>query len=646
VGKIIANLSEKKNRFFLLFFCLYQIIFLIQIHPQTILIQGKIIATRFPVKNASVIFIDNTDTTNKFSALSDASGNYQVNLNVTSVESGNSLPTKFELEQNYPNPFSLSTAIPYQIKKEADIQVTVYDILGRVVRKFNIGQQSAGLHNVLWDGRNNFGQTVASGIYFYKLSTEGESQFKKMIFNSNANGFGSLPHSYSLTKNSFSEKENIIQKIRGNTFTIRVENTNTTLPEIVPDELDNVAIHNDTTINFSVDYIPTVSIDFDSLHQIIRGFGATNLFFFGRPDMTNSEITTAFGTGEGQLGFTVLRLGIDADSSRWSMYVPTAKKAYDMGAKIIASPWYAPSNIVETANGVSRVRHDMYSEYAAHLNSFVTFMKNNGVPLYGVSVQNEPDITGNWTSWTADEMLTFMKENANAVEGTMVMDPESFHFNRTYSDPILNDSAANANTDVICGHIYGGGVASYPLAVKKGKEVWMTEYLINTDGNGPNMDTSWAAALLTAQSINGCMNAGMSAYVWWYIVRFYGPISDGTYVTKGEVTKKGYVMSQFARFIRTGFHRVESSVSLSIGKVSATAYKDPATSKVVIIAINSDSAQAESVFRMQNGAMTTAFIPYTTSETKNCEKGNEFVVTNGNFTYNLEPSSITTFVSN
>ena len=639
-------IDGKNNRLFFLFFCLYQIIFLIQIHAQTVSIQGKITTTRFPIENASVIFIDNADTTSKFSALTDASGNYQINLNITSVERSNSLPTKFELDQNYPNPFSSSTAIPYQIKKESDVQVTVYDILGRVVRKFNVGEQSAGLYSMLWDGRNDFGQTVASGIYFYKMSSNGESQVKKMIFNSNANSIISLPHSYTLTKNTFSAQTNKIQNVQGNNFTIRVENTNTTLPVIVPEELENVTINKDTTINFSVGYIPTVSIDFDSVHQIIRGFGATNLFFFGRPDMTNSEITTAFGTGEDQVGFNILRLGIDADSTRWSQYVPTAKKAYDMGATIIASPWYAPSNMVETVNGVSRVRHDMYSEYAAHLNSFITFMKNNGVPIYGVSIQNEPDITGNWTSWTADEMLTFMKNNADTIEGTKVMDPESFHFDRSYSDPILNDSAACANTDIICGHIYGGGVASYPLAVKKGKEVWMTEYLINSDGNGPNMDTSLTAAIATARSINGCMSAGMSAYVWWYIVRFYGPISDGTYVTKGEVTRKGYVMSQFARFVRPGFYRVESRVALSLSKVTATAYKDTASSRVVIIAINSDSTQAETVFRIQNNAMATSFTPYTTSGTKNCEQGNEFTVTNGNFSYILEPSSITTFVSN
>ena len=107
---------------------------------QTFLVRGNVIASRFPVKNASVSFIDNADTTQRFSALTDASGNYQIGL-PTSVESDASTsPARFELAQTYPNPFSSSAAIPYQIKKESEVQITIYDILGRAVRTFDVGQ--------------------------------------------------------------------------------------------------------------------------------------------------------------------------------------------------------------------------------------------------------------------------------------------------------------------------------------------------------------------------------------------------------------------------------------------------------------------------------------------------------------------------
>jgi len=644
------SITKLLNNIFLVF-VLFQIVSLKLMNAQTISIQGKVTSSRFPIREASVTFIDNGDTSRKFSALTDNLGNYLIGV-ITSVESTtNDLPTKFELAQNYPNPFSSSTSIPYQLEKESDVQVTIYDILGRVVRKFNVGQQSVGLYNVLWDGRNNFGQSVTSGVYFYRLNADGESQVKKMIFNQNGSGYIPIPHNLSSIKNSFPTTANKTQNVQGNTFTVRVQNTSTTSPVLVPQELENVFIQNDTTINFSVDYIPVATINFDSLHQHISGFGAANIIGSGwRPDMTSSEIETAFGTGDGQLGFTILRLRVSPNLNDFTNNVATAKAAYDMGVTIIASPWSPPSSMKTNNNLVGgELREDAYDDYAAHLKSFVDLMSDNGVPVYAVSVQNEPDITVTYEScdWNPEQMVKFISENAPAV-GTSVMAPESFQFRRNMSDPILNDSAASANLDIVAGHIYGSGLAPYPLAEEKGKEIWMTEYLINS-GNPPtnlSIDTGWTGALQTAESINNCMNANMSAYVWWYIVRYYGPIADGTYANKGDVTKKGYVMSQFARFIRPGFYRVESSVAPPLSNVDVTAYKDPTSPKVVIIAINSSSAQTENVFRIENGTMTTTFTPYTTSEFKNCEQGNAFDVTGDNFTFTLEQSSITTFVSN
>jgi len=383
-------------------------------------------------------------------------------------------------------------------------------------------------------------------------------------------------------------------------------------------------------------------IDLDSTHQIIRGFGAANILLW-RADMNDSEIETAFGTGDGQLGFTILRLMLEPNSSRWSSYVSTAKKAYDIGVTIIASPWNAPEEMLETVGEIERVRYDMYDEYAAHLDSFNTYMTNNDVPMYSISVQNEPDY-GNWTRWTSDEMLTFMQENAHAI-GTRVMAPESFQFRRSMSDPILNDTDACTNLDIVAGHIYGGGREPYPLAEEKGKEVWMTEYLINSGSPPANLDIDigWFGAMLTAQSIHDCMIANMSTYVWWYIVRYYGPIADGTYADKGEVTKKGYVMSQFARFIRPGYLRVECDDNPQSG-IYVSAYKDTTSSRVVIVAINTASSAKNQTFTFENGVVEIVR-PYITSETKNCNREDYILVESDSLNVTLDAESITTFVS-
>lgn len=646
--KKLQNKIENKNQLFIIlpFFYLCFLTFT-QVNAQTLSVKGRITASRVPVKYASVTIIDKSDTTRRFSGMTNSTGNYEINVMTTSVESNtNSLPAEFELVQNYPNPFSSSTAIPYNLNKQSDIQVTIYDILGREVRNFSVGFQTAGFHNILWDGKSSSGQRVATGVYFYKLLANGKSQVRKMIFNSNGrNGLAPVQLSYSpgLQKSN----KAMLESNQGINYMVRIENSDSTSPIIIPQQIDNVLLQKDTAMNFSLTYIPSATIDFSKDKQYIRGFGAANIIPW-RPEMTDSEIETAFGTGEGQLGFTILRLMVQPDKSQWYRNLAVAKKAQAKGVLIFASPWDPPAEMIETVGGQKKLRPDMYDEYAAHLDSFNTYMESNGVPLYAISIQNEPDY-GDWTRWTAGEILTFMKNNAQNINNRIIA-PESFQFRRDMSDPILKDSAACANLDIVGGHIYGAGVGAYPLAEEKGKEIWMTEHYTESSHSA----MTWSLAMDVAKDLQGVMLSNWNAYVWWYIVRFYGPIGDGEsntnfpnekYAKKGEITKRGYIMSQFSRFIRPGFYRVESSISPFNSEVSVTAYKDPSSSKVIIVAANTGSTQVDHIFRIKDGNISAAFTPYTTSETKNCEKGEVFTVTNGNFTYTMEPGSITTFVS-
>ncbi len=225
------------------------------------------------------------------------------------------------------------------------------------------------------------------------------------------------------------------------------------------------------------------------------------------------------------------------------------------------------------------------------------------------------------------QMLKFVQENARSI-GTKVIAPESYHFYRGLSDPLLNDSTALANFDILGGHIYGGGLEPYPLAESKGKEIWMTEHL--------DTDTSWAHVLATGKEINDCMNDGMSAYVWWYIVRFYGPIDES-----GNVTKRGYIMSQFSRFIRPDYYKVSATENPQTG-VYVTAYKSAA--KLIVVVVNENSTPTEQTFNLINGPFNK-FTPYVTSKTKNSFQGSDVAVSNYSFTATLEDSSVTTFVS-
>ena len=87
---------------------------------------------------------------------------------------------------NYPNPFNPETWIPYQLATESDVQITIYDARGTLVRQFDLGHQPVGSYEsqsraVYWDGTNAFGESVASGIYFYTLTAGGFSATRKML---------------------------------------------------------------------------------------------------------------------------------------------------------------------------------------------------------------------------------------------------------------------------------------------------------------------------------------------------------------------------------------------------------------------------------------------------------------------------------
>ncbi len=83
------------------------------------------------------------------------------------------LPSGFELGQSYPNPFNPSTLIKFSVPHTSDVRLTVYDILGRKIRILFNGQTTAGQYVVQWNGRNDKGVSVASGVYFYQLSAGG-----------------------------------------------------------------------------------------------------------------------------------------------------------------------------------------------------------------------------------------------------------------------------------------------------------------------------------------------------------------------------------------------------------------------------------------------------------------------------------------
>lgn len=285
-----------------------------------------------------------------------------------------------------------------------------------------------------------------------------------------------------------------------------------------------------------------------------------------------------------------------------------------------------------------RLKYDKYEAYAQYLNEFDTFMKNNGVNLYAISVQNEPDYAHDWTWWSPEEMLRFMKENAGSINNRVIA-PESFSYVKNMSDPILNDPQALANMDILGAHTYGTQYSDfpYPLFEQKGagKELWMTEvYYPNSETNSADR---WPEALGVAEHMyNAMVEGNFQTYVWWYIRRHYGPIKED-----GTISKRGYSMAHYSKFVRPGDVRVDATKNPANG-VFVSAYKG-ADNKIVIVAINKNTSSVNQRFTVQNGT-ASAVSSWVTDSTRNLAAGSALQISGNGFSADLPAQSVTTFV--
>ena len=96
------------------------------------------------------------------------------------------IPEETALLRNYPNPFNPETWIPYQLAESAEVTLTIYDMNGQLVRRLGLGHQAAGMYQsrsraAYWDGRNQLGEPVASGLYFYTLTADDFTATRRML---------------------------------------------------------------------------------------------------------------------------------------------------------------------------------------------------------------------------------------------------------------------------------------------------------------------------------------------------------------------------------------------------------------------------------------------------------------------------------
>jgi len=99
----------------------------------------------------------------------------------TVPENNGSGSLQYELYQNYPNPFNQQTTINFMLAEDTDVIVTIYNTNGQLINRLGNLHMGPGSHSLSWDGKDQFGNDVTSGVFFYQLRTKAFSQIRKML---------------------------------------------------------------------------------------------------------------------------------------------------------------------------------------------------------------------------------------------------------------------------------------------------------------------------------------------------------------------------------------------------------------------------------------------------------------------------------
>lgn len=433
----------------------------------------------------------------------------------------------------------------------------------------------------------------------------------------------------------------------------------------------------------------TATVNWTDVHQVIDGFGASDESHGA--SMSSANQAFFFGTGQGQLGLSLLRVGVTdgrqdpgnctgVGTSCAGAYVSDMQAVIANGGRVYASPWSPPaiyetngSTICNAGGGSGSLAASNYASYATWLANFVQSLKTeDNISLYAISLQNEPDQCQPYDSslWSASAIDSFIKNNMGptfAADGlsTLVFAPEGSNYS------VSNNLGASCGSDSSCTQYVSGfnwhdyqaslngpnivAANPYPSLWPAGKKYWETEASCGS-GYGPsfcpggfNTDIAnaldWAA--LIDQRIAG---DGAGAWLYWQMIGYDGAATndDESLMSNPEggsvVALRAYALGQYSKFVRPGYSRIDATHNPQSG-VSVSAYKSASSNTLVIIATNYTGSSVSQTFDLTNAPSFSTLTPTTTSATLKLAAQSNVSVSNNAFTYTLPANSITTFVS-
>ena len=348
----------------------------------------------------------------------------------------------------------------------------------------------------------------------------------------------------------------------------------------------------------------TIIIDKNTTFQRITGFGGfVNSPQFAYNHMTTAEIRRLWGKNS-EMGYNIMRIYLPVGESNWSQSLATAKLAKELGLILFASPWSPPAEwktngmiagATQDANGnyqnVGSLKVEHYEDYAHYLNNYVKYLRNNGVELDGISIQNEPDYTVTYAGcrFTPAEMATFIKNYGHIITCPIIA-AEGVGITDNYANALMANDVID-KLGIFGGHQYGAIQTAHKNFRAKGKEVWMTEFLINWNANkteAQSRNYDWKLdAFDFADAVNTCMLSEVNAWVHYAAKRYYGMMGDGTRgIANGVITKRGYILSHFAKYV-TGTTRIQHTFRDDSNVLKGSSYVSVTGDSVVVMVINS-----------------------------------------------------------
>jgi O-glycosyl hydrolase len=331
-------------------------------------------------------------------------------------------------------------------------------------------------------------------------------------------------------------------------------------------------------------------------------------------------------------------------------YINIIKRVNQKGGMVYLCPWTPPvsyegvtlkeNHSGVTSDGSGSIRGTLipaaYDKYAKYLRDYLINLNTQDAPVYAVSVQNEPDQGTQYESmvWNDTQLKNWHAQVGvftdastkfgpaipgyawgQATPRVLIVSGEHANDPAKVVDGTLNDVTAAQGIDIVAHHNYGythtqGG---YALAHQKGKQLWQTEYNDSTGGSSSDhlQRSTWNWAWFAVYNLDASQRVdNEEAFVWWYLLRFYGLLGDGETAyntTRGQILPRAYITAQYSRFT-IGTTRVETVLN------GFPADANPTTVLLTDAAWKADTRPRVSAYESADGNSVVAIIATPTTQ--------------------------------